>query len=112
MGGPPKPSSEQSASTDLKADLNEEEYQKLEEIVSEQEKAVQQSKFSSQSYYCRSVMVAGPNTPACCNNWSRFFPNKRNVPGPKFLLTTALQLQFNEAAVENGVERSKQDVPQ
>ena len=39
MGGPPKPSTD---STELRADLSSEEFQKLEEIVSEQEKAVQQ----------------------------------------------------------------------
>lgn len=42
MGGPPKPSNLQDSSDDMRADLNDEEYQKLEEIVSEQEKAVNQ----------------------------------------------------------------------
>ena len=42
MGGPPKPGSAGLDSSELKAELNDEEYQKLDEIVAEQEKAVQQ----------------------------------------------------------------------
>ena len=64
LGGPAKPAAMQSSSGEESADLSSEEIEKLQEIVSEQEKAVQQGKLQHMTSPCITLCMAAA---LCCS---------------------------------------------